>query len=249
MGTAPHAFVTGATSDIGTAIVRVLAARGHAVAVHYHTKSEPAERLAREIEASGGAALAVAADIASLEQVRAAVATAGERLGPVAVLVNVAALVRFERFMASDPADWQAQIDVTLGGCLNACRVAAEQMLTQGAGRIVNIVAEGAIVGEPALAVASAAKAGVMGFTRTLARELADQGITVNAVSPGFVATQAVPPELRTSERLAQIAARYPAGRLGTPEDIAFVVAFLVSPEAGYVTGQTISVSGGYSTR
>jgi 3-oxoacyl-[acyl-carrier protein] reductase len=246
---APHAFITGATSDIGAAIVRTLAATGYSVTVHYRSRGEAAEALVQEVTRTGGYAVAVQADVSDLQQVRAAVANGNDALGPVRALVNVAADVRFSRFMDSDPADWWPQIAVTLGGCLNTCRAAADTMAAEGAGRIVNIVGEGALVGEPALAVASAAKAGVIGFTRTLALELAAQGVTVNAVSPGFIPTQSIPESLRTPERLAKIAKRYPAGRLGTVQEIASAVGFLVSEDAGYITGQTISVSGGYSTR
>jgi NAD(P)-dependent dehydrogenase (short-subunit alcohol dehydrogenase family) len=248
--TAPAvALVTGATSDIGAAIVAALAAAGNSVGVHYHGQAERAQRIVDGLGDRGVGGVAVCADVSDLTDVRAAVARVSEVLGPPRILVNGAALVRFERFMASDPVHWPRQIEVTLLGCLNCSRVVAETMIGSGGGRIVNIVAEGALVGEPALAVATAAKAGVVGFTRTLALELAPQEVTVNAVSPGFVATSSTPPELKTAERLERIAARYPARRLGTPEDIAAAVAFLCSPQAGYITGQTISVSGGYSVR
>lgn len=243
------AIVTGATGDIGAAIALALARRGDDVAVHYHRDGERAAELATAIREAGARAIAVAADVTDLDRVEAAVDRIAETLGEPAILVNAAAAVRFERFLDSDPARWAEQIDVTLRGTLNCCRPVARRMARAGYGRIVNLAAEGALVGEPGLAVASAAKAGVLGFTRSLARELAASGITVNAVSPGFVPTGSVPARLRTPARLAAIAARYPAGRLGTPDDVAATVAFLCSAEAGYVTGQTVSVSGGYSVR
>jgi NAD(P)-dependent dehydrogenase (short-subunit alcohol dehydrogenase family) len=243
------AIVTGATGDIGAAIALALARRGDDVAVHYHRHAERAAELARAIRDAGARATEVAADVTDLAAVEAAVDQVAATLGEPAILVNAAAAVRFERFLDSDPSRWDEQIAVTLRGTLNCCRPVARRMARAGYGRIVNLAAEGALVGEPGLAVASAAKAGVLGFTRSLARELAPAGITVNAVSPGFVPTDSVPPRLRTPERTAEIAKRYPAGRLGTPEDIAATVAFLASEEAGYVTGQTVSVSGGYSVR
>jgi NAD(P)-dependent dehydrogenase (short-subunit alcohol dehydrogenase family) len=119
-------------------------------------------------------------------------------------------------------------------------------MVEQRWGRVVAITAEGAITGEPALAVASAAKAGLVGFTRSLAREVAPFGVTVNAVSPGFIPTSSVPERLRQRDRIDKITRAYPAGRLGTPEDVAAAVDFLCSADSGYITGQVISVSGGY---
>jgi 2-hydroxycyclohexanecarboxyl-CoA dehydrogenase len=243
------ALVTGATSDIGAAISRALAADGNAVGVHFHRREDRARGLAAELEQLGAGALVVGGDVSRLRDVRRIAEEMSAALGPITVLVNVAAAVRFERFLDSDPDDWETQLDVTLRGAMNACYVAAGAMVRSGGGRIVSVLAEGALVGEPALAVASVAKAGVLGLTRTLARELAPRGVTVNAVSPGFVATDSVPERFRTPERLEAIAAGYPMKRLGTPEDVAAAVAYLCSDAAGYVSGQTLSVSGGYSVR
>lgn len=243
------ALVTGATSDIGAAIALALADAGLSVGVHFHRREDRARELVGQLEERGVKAVAVRADVADHNDARALTDRTVERLGPLWALVNAAADVRFARFLESDPATWRQQVDVSLHGVLNCSHAAAQHMVGVGAGRIVNVVAEGALVGEPALSVASAAKAGVVGFTRSLARELAPAGVTVNAVSPGFIPTDAVPEAMRTPERLQRIAARYPARRLGTPQDIAEVVAFLCSDAAGYVMGQTISVSGAYSMR
>jgi 2-hydroxycyclohexanecarboxyl-CoA dehydrogenase len=243
-------LVTGATSDIGSAIARSLGAGAFAgVAIGYHSGEAAAWELAHEIEAHGTRSIAVECDLADVQGLVAARDEIEEKLGSVEVLVNCAARVTFSRFLDSDPSEWSEDVDITLLGTMRACHVFAPGMAKRGWGRIVNIVAEGALVGEPALAVASAAKAGVLGLTRTLARELAPHGITVNAVSPGFVPTSATPSHLLEPERLDQIVRSYPMGRLGRPEDVAAMVACLAGEQIGYVTGQTISVSGGYSVR
>lgn len=236
------ALVTGATSDIGAAISRALGAGGLSVALGFRPSTGSPDRLADELTAMGSIALPVVADVASVDAIHAAREQVESALGPVSVLVNVAARVRFERFLDSDPTDWAGDIDVTLLGTMRACHAIAPSMKQHGWGRIVNIAAYGAVVGEPALAVASVAKAGVLGLTRTLAKEFGSHGITVNAVAPGFIETTATPRRLREPQRLAAIAGRQLAGRLAEPADIAGTVAYLVGDAAALVTGQVISV-------
>jgi 3-oxoacyl-[acyl-carrier protein] reductase len=243
------AIVLGATSGIGKAIARRLADAETAVAVHCHRDRAAATALCDELDREGAGATVVQADVAAFAEVRDMAAAVAGELGVATIVVNAAARVRFERLMDSDPDDWTEQIDVTLRGALNVCRVFGEGMIEAGRGRFVHIVAEGALLGEPSLAVASVVKAGVLGLTRTAALELASHGVTVNSVSPGFVVTAATPERYRDPERLAALTRRYPMGRLGTPDDVAAAVGFLCSDAAGYITGQTISVSGGFSTR
>lgn len=243
-------MVTGATSDIGAAIVRGLARAGADVALHTHSRRQRADDLAAELAGEfEGTFTVVQGDVGRIDEMRRIAAEAKAALGPITILVNVASTVRFERFLDSDPDDWEAVIRSTLVGAMNAAWTLAPDMIDAGGGRIVSITAEGALVGEPALAIASAAKAGVLGLTRTLAKDLARHAITVNAVSPGFVPTDSIPEQFRTPERLEKTARAYPAGRLATVEEVAAPVLFLCSPQASYVTGQTISVSGGYSVR
>lgn len=251
MSAAPDtvAAVIGATSDIGGAIARALARDGAAVAVHYHSDEAAADRLVNELAGAGVRTARFRANIASFDDVRSLATAIDERLGPPAVVVNTAADVRFERFLDSDPEQWRQQVDITLMGAMNVMRVFGEGMVSRRHGRLIAVLAEGALVGEPALAVASATKGGVLGLVRALAKDFARHGVTVNGVSPGFVPTKAVPERFRSGERLKSIARHYPAGRLGTPEEVADAVAFLASPRAAYVTGQTISVSGGYTVR
>jgi NAD(P)-dependent dehydrogenase (short-subunit alcohol dehydrogenase family) len=240
------ALIVGGSSDIGSAIARRLAARGGAVAVHYNRRHEEAAAVAAEIQAGGGKAKAYGADVRDLGAVADLIKLVEVELGAVEVLVYAAADVRFSRFLDSDPATWRPQLEATLLGFMNCAQPVAKTMAAAGWGRIVVIAAEGGRVAEPALAVASAAKAGLIGFSRSLARELAPSGVTVNVVSPGFIPTSSTPPHLRSPERLAAITRAYPAARLGTTADVAATVAFLCSAEAGYVTGQVISVAGGY---
>jgi len=243
------ALVTGATSDIGAAIARALARCGSPVAIHHHAADDRAAALVDEFISAGGRAASVRADISVLAEVKAMASTVGDLVGPPSIVVNAAADVRFERFLESDPGEWRRQIDVTLVGAMNLMWVFGAGMVDRGYGRLINVLAEGALVGEPSLAVASATKGGVLALTRTLAKDLAQHGVTVNGVSPGFIPTRAVPERFHEPGRLEAIARRYPAGRLGTPDEVAAAVTFLASPEASYVTGQTISVSGGYSVR
>jgi NAD(P)-dependent dehydrogenase (short-subunit alcohol dehydrogenase family) len=240
------ALVIGGSSEIGAALCRRLSRRSVAVAVHYHRRAEAAAAVVEAIEFESGRAVAMAADVTDPAAVAQLVAGVNATLGPIDVLVYAAANVRFSRFLESSPDEWAPQINVTLLGFLISAQPIVRAMVDEGWGRVVAITAEGAITGEPALAVASAAKAGLVGFTRSLAREVAPFGVTVNAVSPGFIPTSAVPERLRQGDRLKKITRAYPAGRLGTPDDVAAAVDFLCSADSGYVTGQVISVSGGY---
>ena len=243
------AFVTGAGRGIGRAIAVRLARGGLAVGVS-DLDGETARAVADEIVAAGGKATSAEADVTSLDAMRRAVESVEQALGPIAVLVNNAGWDKMELFLDNDPALWDRLLAVNLKGVFNTTRAALEGMATRGAGRVVSIASDAGRVGSTGEAVYSACKAGIIGFSKALAREVARKGITVNVVCPGPTDT-ALLAEVGASERGAKIVAgmqrAIPLGRLGQPEDVAGAVAYLASDEAAFVTGQVLSVSGGLS--
>jgi 2-hydroxycyclohexanecarboxyl-CoA dehydrogenase len=241
------ALVTGAGRGIGRAIALRLARAGLAVGV-LDLDPATAEAVAREIASGGGRALAVSADVADLPAVRKAVAAVESGLGPIDVLVNNAGWERLHFFVESDPALWDRLIAVNLKGVLNATHAVLQTMSKRSGGRIVSIASDAGRVGSSGESVYSACKAGVIGFSKALAREVARHAITVNVVCPGPVDTQLLA-DVMTGERGAKVLEgmkrSIPFRRLATPEDIVGAVAFFASDEAAYVTGQVVSVSGG----
>jgi 2-hydroxycyclohexanecarboxyl-CoA dehydrogenase len=241
------AFVTGAGGGIGRAIAWHLAAREVAVGVT-DLDAAAAAAVADAIRAQGGKAVAAEADVTRVDTLESARATVESELGPVDLLVNNAGWDRLEPFMENDPALWDRLIAINLKGPLWVTRVVLAGMLERGAGRVVNVASDAGRVGSLGEVVYSACKAGVIGFTKALARETARRGITVNCVCPGPTET-ALLDEVRATERGAKImqavGRSIPLGRFGTPEDVASAVAYFASDEAAYVTGQVLSVSGG----
>jgi NAD(P)-dependent dehydrogenase (short-subunit alcohol dehydrogenase family) len=241
------ALVTGGARDIGREISLTLAAEGATVAVNYaHSKAE-AEATVAEVRQRGGEAAAYAADVANHAAVTAMVNEVIAAYGRIDVLVNNAGFLESKLFLETRPEEWTRQIDVGLYGVLNCCHVAAPRMVAQKGGRIVNIVGDSARVGQPRLAITAASRGAVIALGKTLAKELGRAGITVNTLALGYVETAHSDQQWLTANR-EKILAFYPIRRLGRASDVAPFVAYLASDHAGWVTGQTISVSGGYST-
>jgi len=237
------ALVTGGSRGIGAATARALAAAGHPVAIGYRNGAEEAAAVVAQIEEAGGRAVAVQGDVTAPGADAAILDAAAEGLGDkVLVLVNNAG-VRFDGLTAQlDDEGWNATIDTNLSAAFRLTRRALGPMLRARYGRVVNVSSIAGLranAGQPAYA---AAKAGLMAFTSTAAVEVARRGVTVNAVAPGFIATD-MTSDLPTDE----IAKNIPARRLGTPEEIAAAIAFLVSDEAAYITGTTLVIDGGLS--
>ncbi|MGH9088238.1 MAG: SDR family NAD(P)-dependent oxidoreductase, partial [Acidimicrobiales bacterium] len=231
---------------IGAAIASDLAAAGAAVGVFGLDGAAAAERAATLEDEHGIAACGLRVDVSSRADVEAAVVKVESRLGPVDVLVNNAGIDVIQPFLESTEADWDRIVAVNLRGVLVCCHVVAPGMVARQYGKIVNIGSDAGRVGSTGEAVYSATKGGVIAFTKTLARELASTGVRVNCVCPGPTDTALLAQIGEASPKLYDALARaIPLRRIGQPEDVAHVVAFLAAPASDYVTGQTISVSGG----
>ncbi len=236
------AIVTGASRGIGRAIALELATQGATIIVNYASSSGAAESVVADITAAGGQAIALQADVSKAEQVDTLISTVMEKFKRIDIFVNNAGITRDTLLLRMKPEDWQAVIDLNLTGVFLCTRAASKIMLKQRSGRIINIASVAGQMGNPGQANYSAAKAGVIGFTKTVAKELASRGITVNAVAPGFIATDMTSNLSNTEDILKYI----PLGRYGQPEEIAGMVRFLAAdPAAAYITGQVFNVDGG----
>jgi 3-oxoacyl-[acyl-carrier protein] reductase len=239
------ALVTGASRGIGRAIAETLALAGATVVVNYARSPEAAEAVVARITAAGGQAWSHQADVADEQAVEAMVKAVLEKEGRLDVLVNNAGITRDGLLMRMKTADWQSVIDLNLSGVFLCTRAVSRSMLKARRGRIINITSVVALMGNPGQANYSAAKAGVIGLTRSSAAEFASRGLTVNAVAPGFIDSD-MTKDLDKEPILAAI----PLGRMGQPEEVAGAVRFLAAdPAAAYITGQVLQVDGGMVMR
>ena len=237
------ALVTGASRGIGRAIATRLAGQGAKVVINYVANAEAAAQVVREIEAAGGTAAAVRADVSQAEQAQALVEQTLKLYGQLDILVNNAGITRDTLLMRMSEEDWDAVLDTNLKGAFHCMKAACRPMIRQRYGRIVSVSSVSGIVGNAGQANYSAAKAGLHGLSKAVARELASRNVTVNVVAPGFVETDLTAG--LSDELKAMAVSRTLMGRFGKPADIAAAVACLVSEEAGFITGQILAVDGG----
>jgi NAD(P)-dependent dehydrogenase (short-subunit alcohol dehydrogenase family) len=239
------AVVTGGTSGVGREIALSLAAEGANVAVNYRSSAKEAEILVDEIVAKGGKAKAYKADVADFAAVKTMVDDIVKDFGGLNILINNAGLAIRQRFLETKPDDWHRQIDACLYGAIHCCHAAAPHLDAAGNGRIVSVIGDSSRVGESGLAIVAAARAGIAALMKSLARELGRSGTTANTVSLGLVETPHDKDWVDANrDKLIKL---YPLRRLGVPGDVAPMVALLASPHSGWITGQVLSISGGFS--
>jgi 3-oxoacyl-[acyl-carrier protein] reductase len=237
------ALVTGGGRGIGRAIAQILAQQGAQVVVNYRANEKAAQETVASIQNAGGIALAIQADVRSQEQVTGMVDRVVDEFGQLDILVNNAGITRDTLLIRMKEADWDLVLDTCLKGTFHCTKAVQRQMMRQRYGRIISITSVAGLAGNAGQANYAAAKAAIVGFTKSVAKEVGSRGITVNAVAPGFIPTDLT---ADLPERILEEAeARSALKRNGTPQDVANAVAFLASDAAAFITGQTLSVDGG----
>ncbi len=237
------AIVTGASRGIGREIALLLAKEGARVAVNYSGSKDKADEVVQLITAAGGEAFAIQADVSDADSVKKMVDQTVETFGSIDILVNNAGITKDNLLMRMKEDEWDDVMSINLKGVFLCTKGVTRQMMRQRAGKIVNVASIVGVSGNPGQANYVAAKAGVIGFTKTAAQELASRNINVNAVAPGFITTDMT--DALSEEVKNQMLAMIPLGKLGSPEDVAKTVMFLLSDDAAYITGQTIHIDGG----
>ena len=236
------AVVTGASRGIGRAIAQKLGAEGAKVVVNYASSPEAAEEVAQAVQVAGGQASTFQADVGQMEQAKALIGHALEHFGDLHILVNNAGIIRDGLILTMKEEDWDSVLQTNLKSTFNCSKAAVRHMLRKRYGRIINVTSVAGQMGNPGQTNYSASKAGMIGFTKALAREVASRSVTVNAVAAGFIDT-AIWDRLETmKDALLEM---IPLGRVGLPEEVAHSVAFLASDEAAYITGHVLTVDGG----
>ena len=237
------ALVTGASGGIGRSIALKLASQGARLGVHYNSDKTRAEEVAREIRNAGSEAMPLAADVTNSAQVQDMFSRLEDDWGGVDILVNNAGINKDSLLIRMSESDWDDVVEVNLKGAFLCCRAAAKTMLRKRWGRIIVISSIVGLVGNVGQANYAASKAGLVGLTKSLAREIASRNITVNSLTPGFIETDMT--KTMTKEMMELVIGRIAMGHLGSPQDVAGFVAFLAGEEAGYITGQAFAVDGG----
>jgi len=237
------ALVTGSSSGIGAAIAKEIAAGGAAVAIHYRGNADGANAVASEIRSNGGKCELFQADVSNTEQAAELIKKVQETFGSLDILINNAGTTRDTLLLSMKEEEWDAVISTNLKSVYAVSKAALRGMIKKRWGRIINITSVVGITGQAGQSNYAASKAGIIGFTKSLAREVASRNITVNAVAPGFVPTALT--DVLNEEQRAKIVSETPIGRMGTPEEIAWAVGFLASERSGFITGQVLTVDGG----